>query len=107
MNRKGIVYFQETPVGTIEETAAGYCFQYDAAYVANHAAARAVSITLPLRTAPYYSETLFPFFYGLLAEGVLKEIQCRKLKIDEHDHFGRLLKTAHADTIGAVTVKEA
>ena len=106
MSRKGIVYFRETPVGAIEETAAGYCFKYDAAYVADHAAC-AVSITLPLRTEPYYSETLFPFFYGLLAEGVLKEIQCRKLKLDENDHFGRLLKTAHADTIGAVTVKEA
>ena len=29
-----------------------------------------------------------------------------QLKLDEDDHFGRLLKTAGSDTIGEVTVVE-
>jgi len=29
------------------------------------------------------------------------------LKIDENDHFSRLLKTAGENTIGAITVQEA
>jgi len=46
------------------------------------------------------------FFYGMLAEGINKDIQCRLLKIDEEDDFTRLIKTAGEDTIGAITVKE-
>jgi serine/threonine-protein kinase HipA len=42
----------------------------------------------------------------MLAEGNIKEIQCRDLKIDPDDNFSRLLKTAHSNTIGSVTVKE-
>jgi HipA-like protein len=49
---------------------------------------------------------LFPYFFGLLAEGIQKDTQCRMLKLDENDHFGRLIKTAHSDTIGDVTVVE-
>jgi len=33
-------------------------------------------------------------------------MQCQKLKLDEDDHFGRLLKTTDSDTIGDVTVVE-
>jgi hypothetical protein len=36
----------------------------------------------------------------------LKTIQCRALKIDENDHFTRLLKTSGMDVIGSVTVEE-
>jgi HipA-like protein len=63
-------------------------------------------MTLPKRAEPYASKVLFPFFHGLLAEGILKETQCRKLKLDENDYFGRLIKTAHSDTIGTITVVE-
>ena len=45
-------------------------------------------------------------FFGLLAEGDDKALQCRVLKIDEDDHFTRLLRTCAAETIGGVTVKE-
>ena len=48
---------------------------------------------------------LFPFFYGLLSEGINKDIQCRLYKIDENDDFTRLLLTAREDTIGSITVK--
>ncbi|MEI6065588.1 MAG: HipA N-terminal domain-containing protein, partial [Pseudanabaena sp. ELA748] len=61
---------------------------------------------LPKRKESYSSQNLFPFFYGLLAEGRVKELQCKMLKIDENDHFGRLISTAGDDSIGTVTVKK-
>src|SRR5579872_2203525 len=64
-----------------------------------------ISLTLPKTQQTWRSAALFPFFAGLLAEGVNKDIQCRLLKIDEQDDFTRLLKTATEDTIGAITVK--
>jgi serine/threonine-protein kinase HipA len=91
--------------GRIEEQPEGYRFTYDTAYLASQDAPP-VSLTLPLRSDPHESTALFPFFYGLLAEGILKDTQCRKLKLDEDDHFGRLLKTAGMDTIGNVAVIE-
>jgi serine/threonine-protein kinase HipA len=105
VSRKGIVYCDGAVAGRIEEVPGGYRFAYDAGYLAT-AGARPISLTLPKRPEPYTSKLLFPFFYGLLAEGILKESQCRKLKLDENDHFGRLLKTAHSDVIGAITVVE-
>ena len=65
-----------------------------------------ISLTLPKTQQTWQSSALFPFFAGLLAEGINKDIQCRLLKIDERDDFTRLLKTAGEDTIGAITVKE-
>jgi len=105
MARSGIVYYGNNPAGRIEETATGFRFTYDKDYLIA-SDLPAISLTLPKQPEAFESPVIFPFFYGLLAEGILKQTQCRKLKIDENDHFGRLLKTAHADTIGAVTVIE-
>lgn len=90
--------------GILEETGAGYRFTYDPTYLADPAAP-AISLTLPRRAAPYESPHLFAFFSGLLAEGALKMLQCRTLKIDEGDDFGRLVATAGGDVIGSVTVE--
>lgn len=107
MSRSGNVYRRGVLAGRIDEQpGGGYRFAYDGEYLAS-ADAKPVSLTLPLRREPFESPTLFPFFYGLLAEGILKDTQCRKLKLDENDHFGRLIKTADSDAIGAVTVVEA
>lgn len=103
---KGAVYCNDVLAGVIEKTPSGvYTFQYDAAYLADMHC-RPISLTLPKTSAPYQSNHLFPFFSGLLAEGINKEIQCRLLKIDEQDDFGRLLQTAGEDTIGAITIKK-
>jgi len=104
--RSGKVYRCGMLAGRIEELpGGGYRFVYDTGYLAS-AEPKPVSLTLPLQVEPFVSPTLFPFFYGLLAEGNLKAMQCRKLKLDADDHFGRLLKTADSDTIGDVTVVE-
>lgn len=98
------VYFNGILAGYLEKSSGGYVFQYEQMYIAS-AELPSISLTLPKRTEPYTSEVLFPFFFGLLTEGVNKTIQCRELKIDENDHFNRLVKTIHSDSIGAITIK--
>ena len=65
-----------------------------------------ITFSFPKKNSEYRSKYLFPFFYGMLAEGVNKDIQCMLLRIDENDHFTRLLKTAGNGTIGSITVRE-
>jgi serine/threonine-protein kinase HipA len=104
MNRSANVFLNGIKAGELVEEDHHFVFQYDVQYLALDDA-KAVSLTLPLQKAPFASTTLFPFFAGLIAEGINKDIQCRLLKVDENDLFGLLLKTADKDTIGAVTVK--
>jgi len=106
VKRKGRVFCKGQLAGELGETDQGtFVFAYHSGYL-NSPSARPVSLTLPLQQNAYTAEHLFPFFHGLLAEGVLKELQCRDLRIDEADAFGRLLKTAGSETIGDVTVTE-
>ena len=106
MSKKGFVYLNDTMAGTLEYRDNAYIFTYDHSFF-NDPALPSISITLPKTKKEYRSELLFPFFYGLLAEGTDKQLQCKILKIDERDHFTRLLRTAQQETIGAVTVREA
>jgi serine/threonine-protein kinase HipA len=103
--RKGEVRVNGIPAGVLEETAGGFRFQYFRDY-AGQRDLPAVSLTLPKKTGPYEAPVLFPFFAGLLTEGPVMQIQCRVLRLDENDLFGRLLKTAQDDVIGNVTVHE-
>ena len=104
MNR-GKVYVKGISAGIIERDNGKFHFIYDNEYLSDPTLPP-VSLTLPKSQKEFYSDILFPFFFGLLAEGELKEIQCQILKIDESDHFTRLLKTVGADVIGSVTVEE-
>lgn len=102
---KGLVYNNGLLAGSIEKDENGYyLFQYDDGYFADKQHAP-VSLTLPKTQKEYRSETMFAFFYGLLSEGINKDIQCRLYKIDENDDFTRLLLTTRHDTIGSITVK--
>ena len=103
--KRAEVYFNNTLTGFSINKEGKFIFKYQDEYLADDSLPP-ISLTLPKRDAPYTSAFLFPFFYGLLAEGENKDIQCRVLKIDENDSFTRLLKTASEDTIGGVTVKE-
>lgn len=105
MNKAAEVFYNHIVCGTLEKTDAGYRFTYNNSYF-NNAALPAISLSLPKSQTVFESGQLFPFFYGLLSEGVNKELQCRTMKIDENDHFTRLIKTAGKDTIGAITLKE-
>lgn len=104
MRRKAAVYNNGILAGYIEKESGNYIFQYVEEYFQD-SNQTAISLTLPKSETAYKSNTLFPFFFGLLSEGANKQAQCRLLKIDENDHFSLLLRTAHSDTIGAVTIK--
>lgn len=102
MTKKGKVLYGKIQVGWISEGDFGYEFVYDPGYRANPDA-KPVSLTLPLREAPYYSKTLFPFFDGLIPEGWLLNIAQEHWKVKPNDRFALLLLTCR-DTIGAVTI---
>lgn len=103
---KGAVFYNRTLAGYLEKKSQDeYLFKYTDEYY-NNPEMPAVSITLSKKKQQHHDNKLFPFFAGLLSEGVNKDIQCRLLKIDEDDDFNRLLKTAGEDNIGAITVKE-
>ena len=103
--RKANVYCRSTPAGILRQDAEGYFFEYLPDYLSNPALP-AISLSLPKQVAPFRSTVLFPFFFGLLAEGENKALECRLLRIDETDHFTRLLRTCTTDTIGGITVRE-
>ncbi len=104
--RKGKVYCNKVFAGSIIEQGnqGPYTFTYDMDYYLNPQMP-SISLTLPKIQIEYSSKVLFPFFFNLIAEGVNKELQVRKLHIDEDDSFGLLLATAQYDTIGSVTIK--
>jgi serine/threonine-protein kinase HipA len=99
---KGIVYLWDKKAGLLERTERGYRFTYYQEYLSEKDA-QPVSLTLPLREEPFESESLFPFFLGLIPEGWLLDITSRTLKIDPENSFDILLATG-GDCIGAVTV---
>jgi serine/threonine-protein kinase HipA len=105
MNKAGLVYYNGILAGRLERTATDYVFTYDPAYLADPSLP-SIALSFPKSRKVFHSPELFPFFYGLLAEGANKRLQCASLRIDENDHFTRLLKTAGECTIGAVTVRE-
>ena len=103
---KAEIFFNGTLAGILEKQASDiYVFTYTDEYFSD-TNKPGISLTLLKTQKKYESGELFSFFYGMLAEGINKDIQCRLLKIDEEDDFTRLIKTAGEDTIGAITVKE-
>lgn len=105
MKKEASVFFNHVKVGTLSKENDKYFFRYSDKYLANDRLP-AISLSLPKQEGVFESKNLFPFFYGLLSEGENKQLQCRKLKIDENDHFELLLKTASVDTIGGIRVRE-
>ena len=101
--KRGIVYCCGRRAGELVEDAGEFVFRYAPEYLA-HPSWPAVSVTLPKRVEEYRADHLFPFFYGLLAEGAQKERQCRELRIDENDAFSRLLATSAYGAVGGVHV---
>ncbi|TSA30729.1 MAG: phosphatidylinositol kinase [Ignavibacteriales bacterium] len=104
MKKQAEIYYNNELAGYLIYTNQEYIFQYDEKYF-NDGTKPSISLSLPKTELEHRSKILFPFFFGLLAEGDQKYLQCRKLKIDENDHFTRLIKTA-SNTIGAISVKE-
>jgi len=100
---KAHVFYNQELAGVLRQLPEGYEFSYAADYL-KKPGALPISLTLPLTPEPFQSNTLFPFFDGLLPEGWLLDLTASTLKIDSHNRFELLLHTG-ADTIGAVTVR--
>jgi serine/threonine-protein kinase HipA len=102
--KQGIVYKKNIAAGIVWENETGYHFQYNATYLQNpqHGA---VSRTLPLRAEAFTSQTMLPFFDGLIPEGWLLEIALENWKLDRRDRMALLL-TLCEDCIGDVSVKK-
>lgn len=104
--QEGNVLRNKKQIGVIGRNDEGsYFFQYDEHYLADKES-KPISVRLPLQKEAFRSKYLFSFFSQLLAEGSLKELQCKEHKIDVDDDFSRLLKTAKDDTIGSITIEE-
>ena len=100
------VYRNDKETGLLQKDDVGvYYFQYSTDYIKNEEAL-SISVHFPLKEEAFSSDILFPFFFNLLAEGSIKEMQCRELKIDPEDNFTRLIKTTEFNTIGSITLKE-
>ncbi|KNC91555.1 HipA N-terminal domain-containing protein [Trabulsiella odontotermitis] len=100
MARKVAVWLYDKPAGTLSEEKTGFAFCYLADYTG-----RAISLSMPVRSEPYLSEELHPFFKGLAPEGWLRKRYAEIQKIDDKDLFGLLMQNGN-DLLGAVVLKE-
>jgi len=99
---KADVYLWDKKAGLLERTDKGYRFTYYQGYLSSQNA-QSVSLSFPLTEKAYESESLFPFFLGLIPEGWLLDLTSKILKIDPENAFDILLATC-GDCIGAVKV---
>lgn len=100
--RKAQIRMFDRTAGILEERDNGYVFSYNAEYLKDPKSA-AVSLSLPLREAPYFDKRLFPFFDGLIPEGWLLDVAEQTWKLDPRDRMGLLLACCR-DCIGAAGV---
>jgi serine/threonine-protein kinase HipA len=101
---KAEVKINEHTAGWLTQDENGYHFIYDPAWLKSRDP-EPVSLTLPLREAPYSAKVLFPFFDGLIPEGWLLDIAANNWKLNPRDRMGLLLSCCK-DCIGAVSVHE-
>lgn len=103
--RQAEVFYNGEKAGLLSETQdKNFLFQYSDQYFMN-LKKPAISLTFPKNQQEFKSDTLFPFFYNLIAEGANLSLQSRYLKIDKQDFFGILCATTQYDAIGPVTLK--
>jgi serine/threonine-protein kinase HipA len=103
MRRAGNVLFEDKLAGIVWQDENGYGFQYDEKYLTAWNSSP-VSLNLPLRPEPYLSNTMIPFFDGLIPEGWLLNITVKNWKLDIRDRMGLIL-VACKDCIGAVSIE--
>lgn len=85
--------------GYLSRTETGYRFEYLPGY-----AYASISISLPVRMAPYEWAELPPAFTALAPEGWMQKRIAMQEKIDENDLFEMLCRFGQ-DLIGAVEIE--
>ena len=88
--KQAIVYWKTFKAGILTESDEGYSFAYDKDYL-TMPEAQSISLTMPLREEPFQSNTLHPFFDGLIPEGCF-QIQLKRI--------GNRCKGSHGVTVG-------
>lgn len=81
-----------------------FCFQYDPAWIRSPESHR-LSVSLPLREAPYLADDSYAYFTNLLPEGRILDVISRKLQIPVSNPF-ELLRAVGGDCAGAVSLFE-
>lgn len=72
------IYMYDHYAGRLTEDENGFQFVYDSDYLEMEGA-EPISLTMPLREEPYEDKVLFPFFDGLVPEGVAATNRIDKL----------------------------
>ena len=90
MSRKLDVYLRETKMGVLEQdTHANLTFSYDAGYLQQNTA-QAISVSMPLSSAPYENAIAKPYFSGLLPDESARRRLAAALGISDTNAFGML-----------------
>jgi len=79
-----------------------FSFQYDPGYLKNPAAVP-LSLSLPLRQAPFIHGSARPFFSNLLPEGEVRSLIAKIKQISEHNDF-KLLEAIGGECAGAISI---
>jgi serine/threonine-protein kinase HipA len=97
------VYLQERIVGYLWlDARQRFTFQYDPAWI-DLSGSMVISLSLPLRMAPYPDDLARPFFANLLPEAEIRRVIARRLGISEKNDF-LLLKKIGGECAGAVSI---
>ncbi len=96
------VFMHGKLAGQLIRNKTNYTFQYNKGYLSN--SGTPLSYSLPIQYPVFFSDTLFPYFSGLLCEGWLLDLQSKTQHIDKNDLFTLLVKNGH-DLAGAITIE--
>jgi serine/threonine-protein kinase HipA len=99
------IFYKKTLAGVLLKTIdESFIFSYDEQYLNSNGPS--ISLTLPKEEKKFESDSLFPFFDGLIPEGWLLNLASKELRLNPlRDRFELLSMLCH-DTIGAVHVGE-
>jgi serine/threonine-protein kinase HipA len=101
--RQALIKYNNIRAGVLRELESGeYEFVYDELYIQDHPG-QFITFRMPVRSLPYRSNRLFPFFDGLIPEGWLLKIASETWRINMNDRMGLLLACCR-NAIGAVSV---
>lgn len=79
-----------------------FSFQYDPGYLEDPEAIP-LSLSLPMRKAPYLNDRARPFFSNLLPEGEVRSLIAKIKQISEHNDY-KLLEAIGGECAGAVSI---
>jgi len=102
MTTKLVVFIDNEVVGQLWlDEKKTICFQYDEKWL--QTSNIPLSLSLPLRTAPYLDDEPHAFFANLLPEQPIREVVARNLGVSPQNDFG-LLEKIGGDCAGAVSL---